>query len=447
MDHKGTTRKSTEAARPACLLVGLQTPSLSPEELRSSLIELGRLADTVGWEVIGQLWQKRSSPSPGTVLGEGRLNDLVQLVVESFSGERPIRFVVFDLEISPSQTRNIEALIVEGLERVGIFEYEFQVLDRSSLIIEIFSRHARTREARIQVEMARMRYLGPRLRETGAVRGHDRQGGGIGTKGLGETRLELDRRHIRDRLAELRRELDSLAKEDQARRESRAGVDSVALVGYTNAGKSSLLRALTSEETYVADQLFATLDTLVRVIPGSQPQIVVVDTVGFIQKLPLDLVASFRSTLAEAKSARLLLHVIDAGDPDWRQQMATTLEVLAQIDASHLPIRLVFNKSDLIEVDTRMALAKEFPEAWFVSSFQADQVQQLRNRIEEYFSEKRLLLDLLIPYSDGKALGEIRRVSEVLSEEFLAQGTKIKFSIKPKDWAQICARYPDLNLV
>ena len=228
--------------------------------------------------------------------------------------------MLVDHDLTPTQQRNLEK--ATGAD----------VLDRTSVILEIFHRHAKTREARLQVEIARLRYLAPRLREGGG--GGDRVRGGVGGKGAGESALELDRRRIRDRIAELKHELSRIEGGAKTRRERRSELPTVALVGYTNAGKSSLMRALTSTEVYVADKLFATLDTTVRrLVPPTEPPILVTDTVGFIKKLPHDLVASFRSTLDEAGDADLLLHVVDAGDPAHADQLAVTREVLAEIGA------------------------------------------------------------------------------------------------------------------
>jgi GTP-binding protein HflX len=243
--------------------------------------------------------------------------------------------VLVDHDISPSQARNLEK--ATGAE----------VMDRTAVILEIFRRHARSRVAKAQVEIVRLQYMAPRMRETGA--GKDRQRGGIGGKGAGESGLELDRRKIRDRIAELTGELASLAEEQATQRARRRDMNRVALVGYTNAGKSTLMRALTGSEVYVADKLFATLDTTVRtLVPESHPRILVSDTVGFIDKLPHGLVASFKSTLDEALEAGLLAHVVDASDPGFERQLEVTHEVLADIGASEIPRLIIFNKMDRV---------------------------------------------------------------------------------------------------
>lgn len=310
------------------LLVGIQLPKVTDSDCESSLAELGRLVHTLGYVVVGSLRQKRNSTSNALVVGEGKLQEIAKWTggtgvvaptvtrkkskaAERFDDEgiddppdtQPseppsegvrAEVVIFDCDLTPSQLRNLESA-------TGAI-----VLDRTGVIIEIFSRHARTRAARLQVEIARLNYLAPRIREAGG--GRDRQGGGIGGKGAGESSQELDRRHIRDRIKELKDELASVQQESSLRRHRRGGENSVALVGYTNAGKSSLMRAMTGSEVLVADKLFATLDTTVRPMhPPSVPKVLLSDTVGFIKKLPHDLVASFRSTLEEALNSDLLL--------------------------------------------------------------------------------------------------------------------------------------------
>ena len=323
--------------RQLAVLVGVQLPGTTDVEHDSDLAELGRLVRTLGMEVVATVTQKRDALAAAGVVGEGKLKELAAVtggkgVVPSGAPARKSKardrwadahadaslaedgvatdgatkaaVVVVDHEISPSQARNLER--ATGAE----------VLDRTGVIVEIFHRHARSREARLQVEIARLRYVAPRMRESSG--GSERQRG----KGAGESTLELDRRKIRDRIAELTQELLEIDKEQQNRRSLRKEQLRVALVGYTNAGKSSLMRALTGSDVLVADKLFATLDTTVRALyPDTRPRILVSDTVGFIKKLPHDLVASFRSTLDEALEASLLLYVVDASDPTHQAQL------------------------------------------------------------------------------------------------------------------------------
>jgi GTP-binding protein HflX len=323
--------------------------------------------------------------------------------------------VLVDHDLTPSQMRNLE-------KATGV-----EVLDRSMVILSIFQRHARTREARMQVEIARLAYMAPRLREASA--GQDRQRGGIGGKGAGESALELDRRRIRDRIAELKRELEDVKREADVRRGRRAQTDTqtVALVGYTNAGKSSLMRALTGDQVYVADQLFATLDTTVRALkPETRPRTLVSDTVGFIKKLPHDLVASFRSTLEEAKEASLLLHVVDAADPAMRDQLQVTREVLQQIGAGDNPSLLILNKTDNLSEAEQIALRAEFPGAVLMSARSTEDVAQLHAQLVAFFERDMLEESILIPYDQQRGVGLLHERCRVLDETYEADGTRVR---------------------
>jgi GTP-binding protein HflX len=455
------------------VLVAIQLPGVDDAEHRSSIEELGRLVETLGHRVVGTITQRRSHLAAAAVLGEGKLRLLARFtdgtgVVPSGAtkkvrkiDERPSAaeldeadeaeatatepevpeaedddaadvmipaekagLVVVDHELGPSQLRNLE-------RATGA-----QVLDRTAVIVEIFHRHAKSREAKLQVEIARLNYLAPRLRETGA--GGDRQRGGIGGKGSGESAVELDRRKIRDRIAELRRELGGLAREGDVRRARRQEQLRVALVGYTNAGKSSLMRALTGSEVYVADKLFATLDTTVRSLsPESRPKVLVSDTVGFIKKLPHDLVASFRSTLDEAREATLLLHVVDASDPAWRTQYAVTREVLSEIDAGSVPSMLVLNKRDRLDRAALDALALEYPDAVLVSALDRGSVLALRERILETLEQGMDEATLRVPFSQGAVGGEIHRECRVLEESWDDTGAAYRVRALPGALARI----------
>jgi GTP-binding protein HflX len=417
---------------------------VSDETLDASLTELERLADTLGLTVMGRVTQKRRALESGSVIGGGKLKELAAFTGgkglipkyaapgkkphedearddaggadnENGTPPRKATVVLVDHDLSPSQTRNLE--IATGA----------QALDRSMVILSIFQRHARTREARIQVEIAQLSYMAPRLRAAGA--GQDRQRGGIGGKGAGETSLELDRRRIRDRIAELREELKVVEREAGTRRSRRAGPETptVALVGYTNAGKSSLMRALTGDEVYVADQLFATLDTTVRVLkPETRPRILVSDTVGFIKKLPHDLVASFRSTLEEARDASLLLHLLDASDPALRDQYDVTRRVLDDLGAGKSPNLLVLNKSDRLSAEQREALRQEFPEAIVMSARSAEDVQALHARIVAFFEDDMQEQEFLIPYSEPRKVAQLHERCRVLEEHYMEEGTRVR---------------------
>ena len=290
------------------------------------------------------------------------------------------------------------------------------------MILEIFQRHARSRAAKAQVEIVRLQYLAPRLRESG--KGRDRQRGGIGGKGAGESNLELDRRKLRDRIAELTRELGALAEEQRTQRARRREMNRVALVGYTNAGKSTLMRALTGSEVYVADKLFATLDTTVRaLVPPAHPRVLVSDTVGFIDKLPHGLVASFKSTLDEALEAGLLAQVVDASDPAFERQLEVTSEVLAEIGAGAVPRVIVFNKIDRVgdvaaQAATIQSLYARWPDAVVISARDPFDVGRFRAHILAFFSRNLVEGELRVPYDRQKLRGEIFDGCEVIAERY-----------------------------
>ncbi|MES2856930.1 MAG: GTPase HflX [Bdellovibrionota bacterium] len=414
----------------AAYLIGVQTPDVSDAEHKASLAELSRLVETLGFDVRGMSSQKRPGTGSTHVLGDGKIEELTA----ELSGLNYL--VVLDCELSPNQIKNLEK------------SFDCEVMDRTAVIIEIFSRHARTRAARLQVEIARLTYLAPRLRETGG--GQDRQGGGIGGKGSGETSAELDKRRIRDRIKELKSEFESIANEHDTRRARRTEVRSVALVGYTNAGKSSLMRALTGSEVLVADKLFATLDTTVRPLdPPSKPAILISDTVGFIQKLPHDLVASFKSTLDEAAGASVLLYVVDGSDPSFRNQLDVTKTVLAEVGAQDIKSFLILNKSDKMAPELRAALATEFPDAIFNSTKSPADVASLRERLILEFENDMVDEEIFLPYSEDSIeghrpkrmpIGEIHSLVKVLSEDYLADGIRLKVRATPETLRRLRAR-------
>ncbi len=428
------------------VLVGIQLPKTTPEELQGSLLELSRLVDTLGFEVIGQVTQKRDSDKSPTLLGEGKLLELAQLtggsgkVAPTFKriktkaqlkreskeelvteiqqappkSSKRAQIVIVDHDLSPSQIRNVETA-------VGV-----AVLDRTGVIIEIFSRHAKTRAAKLQVEIARLNYVAPRIREASAG-GEDRRAGGIGAKGAGESATELDKRRIRDRLKELKAELETINNEHNIRRARRQKEATVALVGYTNAGKSSLMRALTGTAVLVADQLFATLDTTIRPLyPETRPKILVSDTVGFIKKLPHDLVASFKSTLDEATNASLLVYVVDASDPAFRSQLEVTKKVLSEVGAGEIPNILVLNKKDLLSSEELKALEKEFTKALFISTHSPRDIKNLSENIIGFFEQGMTEKVIFVPYLAEGMIGEIRSRMRVLSEDYADDGVNLR---------------------
>ncbi|MBX7098022.1 MAG: GTPase HflX [Myxococcaceae bacterium] len=454
---------TTQAERPRAVLVGVQVPEVSDEEHAANLAELERLVHTLGFDTVARVSQKRGGMS-GTVLGSGKLKQLARLTggpgvvgsgaatkiskakekweeaqedeaeapedddVDVDDGEvlaEKATVVVVDGELSPSQLRNLE-------KATGVM-----VLDRTGVIVDIFHRHARSREARMQVEIARLNYLAPRLREsTGRS---ERQAG----RGSGDSALELDRRKIRDRLAELKESLATIATDQEQRRYARKDQLRVALVGYTNAGKSSLMRALTGSEVLVADQLFATLDTTVRALqPESRPRILVSDTVGFIQKLPHDLVASFRSTLDEALEASLLLHVVDASDPGFPAQLEVTRTVLREIGAEDVPGRLVLNKADRLDAAAKAALRERYPEAVILSAHSPQDVAALRQTVIDFFDGLMGEATLMIPYASQNRLGEVYEHARVVSETYDEAGRHLVVRALPAALARLQAAFP-----
>src|SRR5574342_46083 len=357
--------------RARALVVAVQLPGVSDAEFDASLTELRQLAKTLGFEVAGRFTQKRAGFDAAAYFGTGKREEL-RLMREQEGAEA----ILVDHEISPSQSHNLE-------KEVGC-----EVMDRTMVILEIFHRHARSRFARAQVEIARLGYMAPRLREAAKQAGpKDRARSGTGGRSGGESHGELDRRKIRDRIAELQKELDGMGAErrtQRARRQEREGLARVALVGYTNAGKSTLMRALTRSEALVADKLFATLDTTVRALaPETRPRVLLSDTVGFIDNLPHGLVASFKSTLDEALEASLLLHVVDASDRGWERQLAVTDEVLEEIGAREVPRLLVFNKIDL--GGDEAALRERYPGCIVMSAKRDGDVARLHDAIAAFF--------------------------------------------------------------
>ena len=456
----------TKPPVPRAILVGIQIPSVDDAAHAGSLEELRRLVKTLGYEVTGTISQKRAGVGGETVLGKGRLQDLAKLTGgRGFVGSMAVarkskarehfedaderengsrvdardddldapqiepdaepsspkpEFVIVDHDISPTQARNLE-------RATGA-----QVLDRTGVILEIFHRHARSREAKLQVEMARLKYVAPRLRESAS--GDARQQGA----GSGESDLELDRRKIRDRLAELKEQLDEIQRGNEQRRYARRDQLRVALVGYTNAGKSSLMRALTQADAYVEDKLFATLDTTVRALqPDTRPRVLVSDTVGFIKKLPHDLVASFKSTLDEALEASLLLFVVDASDPTYESQLEVSRSVLSEIGADVVPSRLLLNKIDRVSEADRAALRAKHPDAILLSAKSPQDVAALRETIVAFFEAAMVEDELVLPYAKQGLLSEVYENARVLSEDFDTDGRIMKIRGLPSAIARL----------
>jgi GTP-binding protein HflX len=367
------------------------------------LRELEELADTAGAVVVGQVTQQLEKPHAGTYLGSGKIDELRDMVAE-----RNASLVIFDDELSPSQGKNIEDAVGQ------------RVVDRAELILDIFATRARTSEAKMQVELAQLEYMLPRL--TRMWTHLEKFRGGIGMRGPGETQLETDRRLINQRIKLLKERLRDVQKGRVVQRHSRQREFKASLVGYTNAGKSSILKSLTGgQDIFVEDRLFATLDPLTREVDLGESKALVTDTVGFIRKLPHHLVASFRATLEETAEADLLLHVIDASQPTWEEQRIIVEEVLEDLGVGDRPRLLVFNKIDLLDQESLFALQERIgrlvKNAIFVSALHDGGLEPLRRALGSAIRSRRPLTEIRFSASDGKLLAEIHRGGEVLDQK------------------------------
>ncbi|MEE8719490.1 MAG: GTPase HflX [Coriobacteriales bacterium] len=386
-----------------------------------SLDELERLVETDGAIAVGRLVQRLDKPFPRTFLGTGKLEELRQLALELDAD-----LIVFDDELSPSQQANIERL-TEG---------KFKVLDRTALILDIFGQHAKTHEGKLQVQLAQLQYLYPRLRGMWAHLAKDKTRGGIGSRfGQGESQLEVDRRMIRDRMALIRRELKKVASNRDIQRKDRkeSSAFRIALAGYTNAGKSTLLNALSGSDVYVQDQLFATLDPTTRLLelPGGR-KTVITDTVGFIQKLPTTLVESFKSTLAEVNDAQLILEVADAHDRNMDKQLRSVEDVLDQIGAQEIPRLVVYNKIDLLNPDELEALKARHSDGAYISARESLGLDALIGKIAAIASSRDVTTRVLLPYSEASLLKRCHEVGEVLNEEYSDKGIDVTVVAPPE---------------
>ena len=385
------------------VLVGTPNQSAPAGEAAEHLAELGRLTDTAGGVVAGTMVQRIRSPQPRYYLGKGKVQELAEQV-RALDAD----LVVFDDELTPAQGKNLEDLL------------KVRVVDRTELILAIFANRARTYEARMQVELAQLQYLLPRLMRMWSHLSRIR--GGIGLRGPGETQLETDRRLVGARIAELRRKLRVVAKARATQRKGREGRFRAALVGYTNAGKSSLLQALSGVDQFVEDRLFATLDSSTRLVRlGAGHEALVTDTVGFIRKLPHHLVASFRSTLEEAREADVLLHVVDASQPTWPKQQRVVQSVLKELDLLDRPRIRAFNKTDLLTGDRLLALKRQATSgageasAVFVSARVPATLTPLRDLLADRVRGRLRRVRVHLPVADGKTLAALYREGEVLS--------------------------------
>ncbi|HZS93914.1 MAG TPA: GTPase HflX, partial [Chloroflexota bacterium] len=394
--------------RPRAVLLGVDTPENS-WPVKESLDELTRLADTAGIDVAGRVTQRLRAPQPLSYLGKGKIRDLADS-----KGEIGYDTVIADDELAPSQQRYLEG-VLGG-----------QVLDRTAVILHIFAQHARTREGRLQVELAQYRYRLPRL--TGRGTDLSRLGGGINTRGPGETKLESDRRRIRHRIAELSRDIETVRRQRALHRRQRhqAGVPVVALAGYTNAGKSTLMNALTEAEVLSTDRLFATLDPTTRRLDLPNHQTVLLtDTVGFIQKLPTDLVSAFRATLEEIQEADVILHVLDASDPEMERQAEEVEHELESLGVASKPRITALNKADLIPVTRVPLLRKRFPNSVAVSATERTGLEALLTQIERRVAADFVPVRVQIPYNATDLVSLFRSRGMVEREDHRPDGTVI----------------------
>jgi len=421
--HQASTLESPLAAtwRPRVLekavLVGV---GRGLEE--SDLDELAALADSAGAEPVARVLQTRQDPNPATFVGKGKLEELHTTVHRTGAGA-----VFLDDELSPGQLRNLE-------EKLKV-----RVVDRTALILDIFALHARSREGKAQVELAQLNYLLPRLRGWGEAM--SRLGGGIGTRGPGETKLEVDRQHIKRRISKLRKDLKDLARTRDVKRSSRerSGVPQIAIAGYTNAGKSTLMNALTDSDVVVANQLFATLDTTVRKIQlPSGRGATLSDTVGFVSKLPHELVEAFRSTLEEVARATLILHVADSSSPDLPAQIEAVRMVLGEIGAGAVPEVLALNKADrLSEVERARVLVRFDGDAVAISALTGDGLQELLEKVEGAIPRFPMGVTILVPYGREDLTAMLHREGEVLSEDAREDGTLVRARVGEREFAAV----------
>jgi GTPase len=405
--------------------VGVELKSGDTRATRESLDELGELAETAGAEVIGEGTQKVETPNAATYIGKGKADEFAK-----FCAENTVDTVIFDDELSPAQTRNLEKI------------FEVKILDRTALILDIFSQRARTREGKLQIELAQLQHLLPRLTR---FWGHlSRQSGGIGMRGgEGETQLEADRRKVSERIDRITRDLDAVRQQRETQRagRQRAQWPLASIVGYTNAGKSTLLNKLTGADVLAKDILFATLDPTTRRLrlPTNQ-NILLTDTVGFIRKLPHGLVEAFKATLEEVVQADLLLHVVDVSHPQVDEQIAAVNTVLNEIGAGDKPTMMVFNKVDQLNAGNPLARLHElYPNSVAISATKGTGIAELLSEISTQIRPERELLQLKIPHEAAAVIARLHKVGQVLERRYLAKTAKFKARIPPHHHAEFAA--------
>lgn len=394
-------------------LISVELPGTTTLEVERSLEELTLLTETSGSEPVDQEIVRRQSIDPATYIGSGKTKELASLTTAL-----DIDVVVFDNPLAPAQQRNLQKV------------FQCDVVDREAVILDIFAQHARSKVGSLQVELAMHRYNLPRLRGKGKAL--SQQGFGVLARGPGETKLETDRRRILERVSKIERDLKKAARHRETQRKSRkrSSIPQAAIVGYTNAGKSTLLNALTDADVLVQDQLFATLDSTVRRLElPDKRSVLLADTVGFVRRLPHHLIESFRSTLSEVTQADLLVHVVDGTDSDPAGQIAAVREVLHEIDASTIPEILAFNKSDLMSDIARHRLENLYPDGVLISARNGAGLPHLAERISDTLKRQMVALVLEVPYDRGDIIAAAHRVGEVLMEKYDDQGTIIEVRV------------------
>jgi GTPase len=409
------------------VLIGIYTQG-TVVDAENSMRELFALAETAGAQVLDGLLQKRAHPDPSTYFGKGKAQELAAVVAASGADT-----VIADTELAPSQRRALEDVV------------KVKVIDRTAVILDIFAQHAKSREGKAQVELAQMEYMLPRLRGWGESL--SRQGGGaggsgagMGGRGPGETKIELDRRRIHTRMAKLRKQIKGFAPAREAKRADRKrnAVPSVAITGYTNAGKSSLLNRITHAGVLVENALFATLDTSVRrnVTADGRPY-TLTDTVGFVRNLPHQLVEAFRSTLEEVGDSDVIVHVVDGAHPDPGSQLATVRDVIGETGARDIPEIVVFNKADLVDDNQRLLLRGLEPRAIFVSARTGEGVDELHARIDQLLPAPELKVTLMVPYDRGEVISKLHLTGRVLTTDYLEEGTRVVAMVHPRHMADV----------
>lgn len=387
------------------------------EDAENSLRELAALAETAGASVLDGLLQRRAKPDPATYFGKGKANELAELVAALGADT-----VIADDELAPSQRRALEDVV------------KVKVIDRTAVILDIFSQHAKSREGKAQVELAQLQYLLPRLRGWGESMSRQAggqvgsAGAGMGSRGPGETKMELDRRKIHTRMSKLRKQIEQMAPAREAKRANRkrGEVPSVAIAGYTNAGKSSLLNKLIDSSELVQNQLFATLDTAIRHSTTADGRtFTYADTVGFVRNLPHQLVEAFRSTFEEVGDADVILHVVDGSHPDPKAQLNTVRDVIAEVEAQGIPEIVVFNKADLLDDSQKLVLHGLAPDAVFVSARTGEGIEELRQRVDAALPVPDTEVTVVVPYDKGGLVAEMHERNRVLATDYVEEGTQV----------------------